>query len=179
VLPADSAGDDPFAPVPLAHPIPTPPAVRADDLERNGGPSLPGSYPDIIEGRTFNLVDPATGNVLECKKESGVTVRLRNLGNVKDWAKTALARIALSPGNELTPEQMSHMSHFELAAYHLSRAAGGGDRNAVSELFDRILGKPKQSSESVTISDTVDNILARETDAPSAPRYVGEVERVE
>lgn len=174
------AGDDPFAPVPLGPSAPTSPAVRTEGLERNGGPLLPRFFPDIIDDdRTFTLVDPDSGKVLECKKESGVIVRLRDLGNVRDWAKTALARIALAPCVELTPEQMSHMSHFELAAYHLSLAASSGGRDAMTELFDRILGKPKQSSESVSISDTVDNILAREVNAPSAPQYVGEIERAE
>ncbi len=177
-LPIDG-GEDPFAPVPLGPSAPTPPAVRVEGLERNGGPHLPLSFPEPIDDRTFTLVDPASGDVLECKKESGVVVRLRNLGSVKDWAKTALARIALAPCQELTPEQMSHMSHFELAAYHLSLAASSGGREAMTELFDRILGKPKQSSESVSISDTVDNILARETNPPSAPQYIGEAERAE
>lgn len=180
MIPQDAGIDDPFAPVPLDPPALKPPAVRADELERNGGlPSeIPPSFPDIIDDRTFTLVDPQTGNVIECKKESGVVVRLRSLGNVREWAKSALARIALSPCNTLTPEQMSHMSHFELAAYHLSLAASSGGRDAITELFDRILGKPKQSSESVTISDTVDSILAREA-PPEPPRYVGEAERVE
>jgi hypothetical protein len=51
------------------------------------------------------------------------------------------------------------MTHIEIAAIRLAVVAAVGDLKATQELFDRVLGKAKQVSESTNLNLTIDDIL--------------------
>lgn len=178
---ADSRGSaevDPFAPVENT--------IPPQGIERSGGlippPDknhslsplpLPVLAKESVHGDTFQIVDKNT--VYECKNESGVIVRLRPIGSVKDLVKKALGDAAFSLGVELTEAQLLKMTHVERAAYHLARAASGGDVEAFEKLLDRLIGKPKQVSESVTAKFSVDGVLSadgeiKDTEYEELPR---------
>jgi hypothetical protein len=135
---------DPFAPVP----VPEPPAVN---------------LPAVQDDRTFHMVDNK-GNVILCKMESGIPVKMRTVGKLKEQVRLALYNAAFANFKEKTQEEMSKMSNIELAAYNLARAAALGSGDAIEALFDRIIGKPTQSSVSVRANMNVDAALTAEDD---------------
>ncbi len=143
--------EDPFAPV--VSPVGT-----------SDSPLTPFTVEPKITGDTFQRVD-ARGIVSVYKIESGVEVKIKVLGPIRQQVKLALFNAALSPAVEKTPEQLSGMSHIELAAYHLAKASSDGDIDAFEKLLDRLIGKPKQSTESVRVNFNVDEALKAE-DSP-------------
>lgn len=106
----------------------------------------------------FNEVDKQ-GHVGKYKMESGVPVKVADLGNIKDYFNVAIMKAAM-----LTPEMLENidfgaMTHIECAAIKLAVYAAAGDLKATQELFDRVLGKAKMVSESTNLNLTIDDIL--------------------
>lgn len=63
----------------------------------------------------------------------------------------------------------------EAMIVNLTRQAASGDHDARTTILDRILGKPKQSIESVTLSGDLNDFLdkvAKETIIDTVPEYV-------
>lgn len=145
---------DPFAPIGIT--APNDPAPLPGLPQVLGSPEEPQN-----PGNTFLKVDPS-GIVGLYKMESGIPVKIRALGPLKQQVKLAIFNAALAPAREVTPEEMAQMSHVELAGYQLARAASNGDLDAIDKLFDRLIGKPKQSTESVRVNFNIDEALESE-----------------
>jgi len=64
----------------------------------------------------------------------------------------------MSP-NEVAVMDFGDMTHIEIAAIKLAAYAAAGDLKSMQELFDRILGKAKQVSESTNLNLTIDDVL--------------------
>jgi len=122
-------------------------------------PFAPQEKKELTESDIYyNEVDK-TGHVCKYKMESGVPVKVADLGNIKDLFNNAIQKAAM-----LTPEMLStldfgEMTHIEIAAIKLAAFAAAGDLKATQELFDRVLGKAKQVSESTNLNLTIDDIL--------------------
>lgn len=100
-----------------------------------------------------------TGEIAKMKLESGVPVEIENYGDAKQWFQKAIDKAAA-----MTPDQTAYldegsMAHIELAALRMAEAAAMGSIKAAKELFDRVLGKPKQYSENTNVSMTLDDVL--------------------
>ena len=107
----------------------------------------------------YNEIDPRTGNVCKYKKESGVPVKVADLGNIKDYFNQAIMKAALMTPDDVALTDFSDMTHIEIAAIKMAAFAAAGDLKAAQELFDRVLGKAKQVSESTNLNITIDDIL--------------------
>lgn len=121
-------------------PVPNPPAL----------PSLP----------TFEKVDDR-GHLCVYKREDGLLVKLKDLGPVKKRFEHYLLQASMTPLVDIDRKLQSPQSltAAEAAAYGLAYAASTGSLDSVKELFDRILGKPKQYTETVSLKLTIDDIL--------------------
>ena len=106
----------------------------------------------------FNEID-ASGCVCKYKIESGVPVKVKDLGKIKDFFNAALAKAAIMTESDVQRMDVGGMTHIELAAVRVAVSAAGGDLKATQELCDRILGKAKMVSESTNLNLTIDDIL--------------------
>lgn len=106
----------------------------------------------------FNEVDK-TGHVCKYKMESGVPVKVADLGNIKDLFNQAIMKAAMLTPDDLATIDFGELTHVEIAAIKLAAYAAAGDLKSTQELFDRILGKAKQVSESTNLTLTIDDIL--------------------
>jgi len=76
-----------------------------------------------------------------------------------------LSTVALSlpfvPRGDAFPEdkEFEGMTNAEVMVIRLARAAASGDLSATSQLLDRVLGKPKQSVESKSLTLTYADVL--------------------
>lgn len=82
-------------------------------------------------------------------------------------AKTQIqeaARAALSLPYQCAPDgteaEFEGMSNVEVALVKASRAAAHGDLDALHDLLDRVLGKPKQQSEIKSVRLTYEDLLS-------------------
>lgn len=101
----------------------------------------------------------SNGNVYKYKKESGVSVKVADLGNIKDYFNCAIRRASILTPDQLATLDLASMTHIEIAAIKLAAFAAAGDLKATQELFDRVLGKAKQVSESTNLNLTIDDVL--------------------
>ena len=113
----------------------------------------------LTEEEVFYHKVAPNGRVGRYKLESGVPVKVEDLGSIKDFFTRAIQRAAL-----LTPEEMgkldfSQMTHIETAAVQAAVQASNGDLKALQEILDRVLGKSKMISETTTLSLTIDDVL--------------------
>lgn len=106
----------------------------------------------------FNEIDKS-GNVGKYKMESGAPVKVADLGNIKDFFNHAIMKAAIMTPEEIMQTDFGDMTHIEIAAIKMAAYAAAGDLNAMKELFDRVLGKAKQISESTQLNLTIDDIL--------------------
>lgn len=106
----------------------------------------------------YNQMEPG-GRVCKYKMESGVPVKVADLGDIKEFFNRALGRAALMTPEEMANMDVSQMTHLEIAAMKMAAYAAAGDLKATQEMFDRIMGKAKQVSESTNLSLTIDDIL--------------------
>jgi hypothetical protein len=114
---------------------------------------------EVVEAEnTYTDILP-NGDVVLMKKESDVPVVLKNYGRAKDWALKALEKMALMRVKDTENVDTTEMTHIEVAMLRLAKAAAGGDPKAVTELLDRILGKPKQYNENTNVTMSLDDVL--------------------
>jgi len=106
----------------------------------------------------YNEID-ASGCVCKYKIESGVPVKVKDLGSIKDFFNHALIKASLMTSRDVETMDRGQMTHIELAAVRVAVAASGGDLKATQELCDRILGKAKMVSESTNLNLSIDDIL--------------------
>ena len=106
----------------------------------------------------YNEIDER-GNVGKYKIESGVPVKVADLGNIKAFYNHALARAALMTTEDVMTLDKGELTHLELAAIALAGNAAAGDLKATQELSDRLVGKAKLISESTNLNVTIDDIL--------------------
>ena len=92
--------------------------------------------------------------------ESGVPVKVADLGNIKDYFNQAIMRAAVMTPDEIASTDLGEKTHIEIAAIKMAAYAAAGDLKATQELFDRVLGRAKQVSESTNLSLTIDDILS-------------------
>ena len=106
----------------------------------------------------FNEVDK-NGNVGKYKMESGVPVKVADLGNIKDYFQQAIMKASVMTPDDIMATDFGELTHIEIAAIKLAAYAAAGDLKSTQELFDRVLGKAKQVSESTNLNLTIDDIL--------------------
>lgn len=106
----------------------------------------------------YNQIDER-GNVCKYKVESGVPVKVADLGNIKDVFNHAIQKAAMMSPDQLETVEFGDLTHIEIAAIKLACFAAAGDLKATQELFDRVLGKAKQVSESMNLNLTIDDVL--------------------
>lgn len=99
------------------------------------------------------------GHVLKCKLESGVPVKVADLGGIKDFFNRAIMSASVMTPQTFLTADIGNMTHIEIAAMKMARAAALGDLDSTKELFDRVLGKSKQVTESTHLNLTIDDIL--------------------
>jgi len=114
---------------------------------------------EIVERDVYYNEIDESGNVCKYKMESGVPVKVADLGKIKDVFNRAIQQAALLTPEMLETLDFGSMSHLEIAAIKLAAFAAAGDLKATQELFDRIAGKAKQVSESTNLNLTIDDIL--------------------
>lgn len=86
-----------------------------------------------------------------------------------------LATVALSlpyKPDPLTPSEVEFegMSNAEVMIVKLARAAAGGSQAATTELLDRVLGRPKQSLETKSLSLTYADVLKEKAERVKTER---------
>jgi len=114
---------------------------------------------DLVERDIyFNEVD-SKGNVIKYKRESGVAVKVADLGNIKEYFNRAIMKASLMTPEDVMALDIGDMTHIEIAAIRMAGYAAAGDLDATKELFDRVLGKAKQVSSSTNLTLTIDDIL--------------------
>ena len=106
----------------------------------------------------YNEIDEM-GVVSKYKVESGVPVKVAELGNVKDFFNRAIAKAAVMTPDQVLNLEEGDLTHLELAAIKLAGNAAMGDHKATQELADRLVGKAKQVSESTSLTLTIDDVL--------------------
>ena len=129
-------------------------------------PFMPTESTALTEQQKYYNEIDARGVVSKYKIESGVPVKVAELGNIKDFFNRALARAAVMTPDQVLELEEGDLTHIELAAIKLAGNAAAGDHRATQELADRIVGKAKQVSESTNLTLTIDDVLnARTFDA--------------
>lgn len=146
---------DPFGPVGVKEPDPF-------DAVMPGDGKL---TPSKIDPRTlthdqiyFNEVDK-DGSICKYKIESGVRVKVADLGKIKDYFNQAIMKASIMTPEDLECLDFSSMTHIEIAAVKMAAYAAAGDLKCTQELFDRVLGKAKQVSQSTHLNLSIDDIL--------------------
>jgi hypothetical protein len=103
-----------------------------------------------------------------------VIVRVRESGSIKDVLTNELRKAAIMKPSEITEalqNEPDSMTAFERAALTLASSAAAGDREAINTLLDRIIGRPKQTSESVSVSFSIDDILTGKATMTNPPNF--------
>ncbi len=148
---------DPFAPVIVTTPETIDKKILRGMAETK--PVLNVDVKDLTEKDIFyNEIDRA-GNVGKYKMESGVPVKVADLGNIKEYFNHAIMKAAIMSPEEIEATDFGDLTHIEIAAVKLAAYAAAGDLKATQELLDRVLGKAKQVSESTNLNLTIDDIL--------------------
>ena len=106
----------------------------------------------------YNEVDKQ-GNVSKYKRESGVPVKVADLGNIRDYFNSAIMKASVMSPDDVMAADFGEMTHIEIAAIKLASYAAAGDLKATQELFDRVLGRAKQVSSSTNLTLSIDDIL--------------------
>ena len=106
----------------------------------------------------YNEVDKQ-GNVSKYKRESGVPVKVADLGNIRDYFTSAIMKASVMSPDDVMAADFGEMTHIEIAAIKLASYAAAGDLKATQELFDRVLGRAKQVSSSTNLTLSIDDIL--------------------
>lgn len=119
----------------------------------------PVEVKDLAEKDIYYNEVNGQGNVCKYKLESGVPVKVADMGNIKDYFNQAIMKAAVMSPDEIAIADFGEMTHIEIAAIKLAAYAAAGDLKATQELFDRVLGKAKQVSESTNLNLTIDDIL--------------------
>jgi len=127
-------------------------------------PESPKNYVQRRDGLLIDKIDAElrtkvtqSGQVVQYRITNGVEVIEKELGSIKDIAKKALFEAAMTKLDE--KPDTKRMTAVELAAYQLAKKAAAGNREAITELLDRILGKPKQSVETKNLNLTLEDVL--------------------
>jgi len=123
-------------------------------------PRRVGQLSDLKEEDIYYHLMDSHGNVARYKNESGVPVKVEDMGSMTSFFTRAVQKASL-----LTPRQManidfSDMTHLEIAAVKVAAYAAAGDLKSAQELFDRIAGKSKLVTESTQLNLTIDDVLA-------------------
>ncbi|MCK4578012.1 MAG: hypothetical protein KAU50_04435 [Candidatus Marinimicrobia bacterium] len=106
----------------------------------------------------FNQITKS-GQITKYKLESGVPVKVADLGDIKDYFNHAIMKASMMSPDDLLTADLGDMTHIEIAAIKLAAYAAAGDLKATQELFDRVLGKAKLVSQSTNINLSIDDIL--------------------
>ena len=106
----------------------------------------------------YNEIDKQ-GHVAKYKLESGVPVKVADLGDIKDYFNHAIMKASMMSPDEIATADLGGKTHIEIAAIKLASYAAAGDLKATQELFDRVLGKAKLVSQSTNLNLTIDDIL--------------------
>ena len=146
--------EDPFGPQPVSADEPTGLEGAPESSEMPQKTKRKLSELDVY----YNEVDKA-GNVCKYKRESGVPVKVADLGNIRDYFNVAIMKAAMMSPEDVETADFGAMTHIEIAAIRLAGFAAAGDIKSTQELFDRVLGKAKQVSQSTQVSMTIDDIL--------------------
>lgn len=170
-----SRGANPFVPPtipgrPLSRPEPVKP-VPGSSGDAGTGPCPRGELDtDLEPQKTIKKIDHR-GHIIECKMESGVMVKIKDHGHVKKHAELAIMRTVMETVRiePYTPEELSKMTYIEAAAKNLARRGALGDGDDVDRLLDRVMGRPKQSSETVNVNLTLDDILTASDNQDAEP----------
>ena len=120
-----------------------------------------GSMPKVLTDKDvyYNQIDK-NGNVSKYKLESGVPVKVADLGSIKDFFNQAIMRASVMTPDQVADLDFGDMTHVEIAAIKIAAYAAAGDVKATQELLDRVLGRAKQVSESTNLNLTIDDILS-------------------
>lgn len=163
-----------FPEVPPGDPL-NPPAP-GKSVPGRSEPTGAGARPDVFELEPAKVVKKIDhrGHIIECKMESGVLVKIRDHGHVKKHAERAIFRAMMEVvrTEPYTPEELSKMTHIEAAAKNLARRGALGDGSDIERLLDRVMGKPKQSSETVSLNLTLDDILTASDRTSEEPEVI-------
>lgn len=105
-------------------------------------------------------------------------VKIKDHGHVKKHAELAIMRTVMETVRiePYTPEELSKMTYIEAAAKNLARRGALGDGDDVDRLLDRVMGRPKQSSETVNVNLTLDDILTASDNQDAEPADSGVIE---
>lgn len=108
-----------------------------------------------------------------------VTVPMLTKSQIGDMATAAISLLYNDPLG-LEPE-FHGLTNAEVMMIRVARRAAAGDFSATDMILDRVLGKPKQSSENVNVKVTYEDFLREQAakEAQDLPRHVveGEVGR--
>ena len=145
-------------PLSLPNPFPT----------EEGSGELPSLIPNtpiipVTEEDTLEEVN-AAGHIIVYRMEGTVKVQLEDKGHIRDEFKRALYKAARMRGitlENLVELRKQNISLMEQAAIQLALNAAHGNSEAITQLFDRILGKPKQVVENKNLNLTIDDVLSR------------------
>lgn len=99
------------------------------------------------------------GNVAKMKLESGIPVVVEDLGKAADWVKKAVTRMMMLTPKDVSTLDLGEMTHLELASLRLAMAAAAGCLKSTQEMFDRVMGRPKQVNENYNANVSLDDIL--------------------
>ncbi|MCK9324188.1 MAG: hypothetical protein M0P69_01690 [Bacteroidales bacterium] len=99
------------------------------------------------------------GNVAKMKLESGIPVVVEDLGKAADWMKKAVTRMMMLTPKDVSTLDLGEMTHLELASLRLAMAAAAGCLKSTQEMFDRVMGRPKQVNENYNANVSLDDIL--------------------
>jgi hypothetical protein len=88
--------------------------------------------------------------------------------NLEDLATTALSLPFVSDPLSLSDKEFEGMTNAEVMLVRLARAAAGGSQAATEAMLDRVLGRPKQSLESKSMTMTYADVLREKADRAAA-----------
>lgn len=115
-----------------------------------------------------NDFQPPVGNKVMITWVNGVpeptTVKIVNPQSVKKLAQVAASLPYQGEWDEeletyIVEPRFKGMSNIEVMWIRLAEKAANGDTGAMNMMFDRILGKPKQSVETASVSMTYQDFL--------------------
>jgi len=122
-----------------------------------------------ITSKVYQKVDNR-GHLVVYKEENGLPVKLQDLGSVKKRFENSILKTIEKPIRDIRQAHLNieDLTVAEAAAYTLALAVSEGNLHAVSELLDRVLGRPKQVSESTNVNLTIDDLLLRASGVKTA-----------
>lgn len=121
-------------------------------------PFIPTDQTTEVTEYFYHDVMP-NGNVAKMKLESGIPVVVEDLGKAADWMKKAVTRMMMLTPKEVSTLDLGEMTHLELASLRLAMAAAAGCLKSTQEMFDRVMGRPKQVNENYNANVSLDDIL--------------------